>query len=137
GLLAICADEVRHMARYRALLEGLGCAVGDFPVRDWFWQRVATCATPVQFVALLGLGPEGGNLDHAARFAARFAAVGDHEAARAQEEIGRDEERHVRFAALWFRRFTGGLDFARWRAELPAPLTPTILRGPSIDRAAR
>ncbi|MEM7519239.1 MAG: DUF455 family protein, partial [Planctomycetota bacterium] len=46
GLASIACDEVRHMRMYRAHLRTLGFEFGDFPVRDWFWQRVPTCTTP-------------------------------------------------------------------------------------------
>lgn len=137
GLLKICRDEIRHLNLYRREVERLGFQVGDFPVRDWFWSRVRTCATPVQFVALLGLGLEGGNLDHAPRFSEWFRAAGDEAAARVQEVVAREEIGHVRFAAQWFAHWTGGLDFARWQQELPAPLTPALLRGRPINRTAR
>jgi len=137
GLVAVCRDEVRHMQLYGAELERLGHRLGDFPVRDWFWQRVASCTTPLQFVALMGLGLEGGNLDHAARYTEAFARAGDAQAARVQAIVGREEERHVRFAARWFSRWTGGLDFARWRQELPPPLSPKLMRGAVLARSSR
>lgn len=137
GLLAICKDEIRHMRLYQREVERLGHRLGDFPVRDWFWHRVATCTTPVQFVALMGLGLEGGNLDHAARYTAAFTAAGDLDAARTQATVGREEIAHVRFAAKWFAHWTGGVDFARWAGALPPPLSPRLLRGAVIDRQAR
>ncbi len=64
------------------------------------------------FVAALGIGLEGANLDHTARFAERFRAVGDEAGAALQERICAEEVPHVRFAASWF---------ARWRAmEAPS-----------------
>jgi uncharacterized ferritin-like protein (DUF455 family) len=137
GLLQICCDEIRHMGLYRAEIERLGFHLGAFPVRDWFWQRVTACATPVQFVALMGIGFEGGNLDHSARYVEAFAAAGDHQAARVQAIVGREEVGHVRFAARWFARWTGDLDFARWTRELPGALSPQLLRGRVLDRNAR
>lgn len=137
GLLRLCCDELRHARAYSQRIEALGAAVGSFPVRDWFWQRVASCATPLQFVALMGLGLEGGNLDHAARCAADFEAVGDAESAAVQRMVECEEIAHVRFAAHWFRVWTGALDFERWRAELVAPLTPSMMKGRVINRAAR
>ncbi len=137
GLLKVCRDEIRHMQLYQAQVERLGHRLGEFPVRDWFWQRVTTCSSPTQFVALLGLGFEGGNLDHADRFAAWFTEAGDHEAARVQTLVGREEIGHVRFAVAWFRRFTGGLEFTRWVAELPAPMSPKLLHGQPLNRHAR
>jgi len=137
GLMAICRDEVRHMGLYREHLRRLGHDFGDFPVRDWFWERVPTCLTPAAFVATMGIGFEGGNLDHAARFAIRLRAAGDERAADLQAFIGAEEEGHVRFAMRWFRRWTGNDDFGSWTNALPAPLSPMVMRGLPIDRPAR
>ena len=38
-----------------------------------------SAATPAHFCAVVGMGVEGGNLDHAKRFAERLRAVGDEE----------------------------------------------------------
>lgn len=137
GLLKIARDETRHMALYEERINSLGYRLGDFPVRDWFWERVPSAKTPEAFVAVMGIGFEGGNLDHAARFADRFRNIGDEAAARAIEIVGREEIPHVRFAVRWFSRFTGVLDFEAWRARLPAPLSPIVMRGAPLNRAAR
>jgi len=137
GLMAICDDELRHLRLYAARLEALGYPVGSFPVRDWFWERVPTCETPLAFVSLLGVGFEGANLDHAARFAEALRAAGDDQSAALQERVGREEIPHVRFAVTWFERWAGPLALDRWCAELPAPLTPILLRGKPLDRDAR
>jgi len=97
GLVRIALDEVRHMGLYAQQLERLGYGVGSFPVRDWFWERIPACTTPVSFVAAMGLGLESANLEHTASFAARFHAAGDEEAAHTQEIVGREEIAHVRF----------------------------------------
>jgi len=137
GLLGICRDELRHARMYRGQVERLGARWGDFEVRDWFWERFAACRTPLEFVALMGLGFEGGNLDHGALWAERLRAAGDEEAARCVDAVGEDEVEHVAFARRWFERFAGGFDFDRWRAALPPPLTPSVLRGRPIASAAR
>jgi len=79
------------MAMYAAHILRLGHRFGDFPVRDWFWERVPSCRAPSQFVAVKGMGFEGGNLDHAERFAHRFDAVGDHEGARIQRIVAHED----------------------------------------------
>ena len=137
GLLRICLDEVRHMGLYRRHIEALGFAVGDFEVRDWFWERVPLAPDPAAFVAVMGLGFEGGNLEHARAFAERFRAAGDEEGARIQELVGREEVAHVRFGAEWFRRLRGELTFEAWCAALPPPLSPMLMRGLPLDREAR
>ena len=137
GLLGVCRDELKHMGLYAQRIEELGFRYGDFPVNDWFWQRVPAAATPVQFVALLGLGFEGGNLDHTERFAERFERVGDERSAALQRLVGEEEVRHVAFAAHWFKTWTSGLRFDDWIGQLPAPLSPMVMRGTPLNRAAR
>ncbi|MET0283801.1 MAG: DUF455 family protein [Polyangiales bacterium] len=137
GLLNICLDEARHMRLYAAHLRELGFEVGAFPVRDWFWERAPAARDALQFLALMGLGFEAGNLDHSVRYCAMFAEAGDLQAAALQELVGIEERSHVAFAAHWFRELSGGLDFAGWCAALPAPLSPMVMRGKPLAREAR
>jgi uncharacterized ferritin-like protein (DUF455 family) len=137
GLVHIARDEIRHMHMYAGALAQLGHDVGDFPVRDWFWERVPACGSPTAFVAVMGLGFESANLDHSAAFAARFRAAGDETSARLQEIVGKEEIAHVRFAVTWFETFTGGLEFQAWVRALPSPLSPVLMKGASLARAAR
>jgi uncharacterized ferritin-like protein (DUF455 family) len=137
GLIGICHDEIRHMQLYAAEIRHLGFGVGDFPVRDWFWQRVPSARTPAAFVAVMGLGFEAGNLDHTQRFAQQFRALGDERGASMQELVAHEEIAHVAFAAHWFRHFAGELSFLRWCDALPAPLSPMVMRGEPLAREAR
>jgi uncharacterized ferritin-like protein (DUF455 family) len=139
GLLGVARDEIRHMALYEEQLAALGHAYGSFPVRDWFWERVPGAGTPLGFVATFGMGLEGANLDHTARFADRFRAIGDEAGAALQERIGAEEVAHVRFALHWFERYSGvtAPSLARWAEELPPPLSPLLMRGAPIHRRAR
>jgi uncharacterized ferritin-like protein (DUF455 family) len=138
GCLRLCQEELAHLALYREHLAALGGAPGDFPVRDWFWERVPLVPDALAFVALLGLGFEGANLEHSARFAAWFRAAGDEAGARVLERVEQDEIAHVAFSRAWFERWSGApLDYERWRAALPAPLTPAVLRGLPLNRGAR
>lgn len=137
GLVRIAHDEIRHMHMYRAHIERLGHRVGDFTVRDWFWERVPTASDPASFVAVMGLGVESANLEHTASFAARFREVGDEEGARVQEIVGREEIAHVRFGARWFAHFRGAVTFDAWRRALPPPLTPLLMRGRPVQREVR
>ena len=135
GLLGVLCDELRHMALYDGHIERLGHRFGEFPIRDWFWDRLPACQTPRQFVACMGIGFEGGNLDHSARFADSFREAGDEAGAAIQERVGREEIGHVRFAAKWFREFGQDtrVDFDDWVAELPAPLSPMVMRGMPLN----
>lgn len=137
GLLNICLDEVRHMNMYAAQIEQLGFRVGEFPVRDWFWQRTPAARSPAEFVAVMGLGFEAGNLDHSARYVELFTQAGDRAAAALQARVGHEELAHVAFAAHWFRTFAGPLEFSRWLAQLPPPLSPMVMRGRPLARTAR
>ena len=137
GLLGVLGDEVRHMGLYQAYLTSLGFTYGSFPVRDWFWERVPRCPGPAHFAALMGIGFEGGNLDHTRRFAERLRAAGDERGAELEERIGQEEIPHVRFALSWFRHFAGGDSFAVWMSYLVPPLTPTVMRGAPINRQSR
>ncbi|MGK4007194.1 DUF455 family protein [Sorangium sp. So ce1036] len=155
GLVRIALDEVRHMRLYEGYLAAIGHRVGDFPVRDWFWSRVPAAASPAQFVAVMGMGLEGGNLDHTARFAERFRAIGDLDGAALTARICAEEIPHVRFGLRWFRRFTHGRegaahgregadrgapgpgDFDAWVRHIPPPLSPLLMRGDPMNRRDR
>ena len=137
GLLHICLDEVRHMNMYAAHIQQLGFALGSFAVRDWFWQRVPAAQSAAEFVAVMGLGFEAGNLDHSERYVAMFTEAGDLEAAALQATVGREELAHVAFGVHWFRVLAGALDFASWSSSLPLPLSPMVMRGRPLAREAR
>ncbi len=137
GLLAICLDEIRHMSLYAAHIRALGSQVGDFGIRDWFWKRVPSCASKIEFAAVMGMGLEAANLEYAPNFAARFRQAGDELGAQIQERIGAEEVAHVGFATRWFSRWTGGCDFDVWSRHLPAPLSPWVMHGQPIAGDAR
>ena len=44
---------------------------------------------------------------------------------------------HAAFAVHWFRRFVGEVSFEAWRAVLPPPLSPLLMRGEPLEREAR
>lgn len=136
GLAKICLDEVRHMNLYQDYLAELGCRYGDHPVRDWFWQRIPAAETPAHYVATMGIGFEGANLDHTVRFAERLRSVGDARGAAVQDIVREEEIPHVRFALHWFQRWVQG-DFARWAEHLPAPLSPWLMQGKPLNREDR
>ncbi|HET9953058.1 MAG TPA: DUF455 family protein [Polyangiaceae bacterium] len=137
GLLGICLDEIRHMAMYQAHIEALGYSIGAFPVRDWFWRRVPSCKVKQSYVALMGMGLEAANLDHAPSFAKAFRDAGDEEGARIQERVGKEELAHVSFATRWFKTWTGGCDFTTWSELLPPPLSPWLMRADPMATEAR
>jgi uncharacterized ferritin-like protein (DUF455 family) len=137
GLVGICLDEIRHMNLYRGHIEELGASIGAFGVREWFWKRVPSCKDPLAFVAVMGMGLEAANLEHAQNFAQRFRKAGDDVGALLQERIAKEEIAHVSFGARWFSRWTGNLDFTTWADALPPPLSPWVFRGEPLAREAR
>jgi len=137
GLLAICLDEIRHMNLYVEHIRALGSQIGEFGVRDWFWKRVPSCASKLEFVAVMGMGLEAANLEHAPNFAARFRLAGDERGAQIQERIAAEEVAHVGFATRWFVRWTGACDFERWSQQLPPPLSPWVMQGRPLAADAR
>jgi uncharacterized ferritin-like protein (DUF455 family) len=138
GLARIAEDETRHMRMYAEHIERLGFGVGDFPVRDWFWERVPASRDARAFVAVMGLGLESANLEHAEIFARKFREAGDEVGACVQERVACEEIAHVRFGVRWFVRFeSGALRFDAWERALPPPLSPMMMRGAPINRAAR
>jgi uncharacterized ferritin-like protein (DUF455 family) len=132
GLMRICRDEIRHMGLYEEHLGRLGYELGSFPVRDWFWERATTCPNIVSFLAFIGMGLEGANLEHTERFGGWFRAVSDERGAEIQDQVGREEVAHVRFATRWFRHFTGDVNFDEWLNALPPPISPLLLRGKKL-----
>lgn len=137
GLVRIALDEIRHMNMYREYIEALGYEVGSFGVRDWFWDRVPQCTSPSMFVATMGLGFEGANLDHAERFARMFDEAGDARGAALQRHVAKEEIGHVRFAAHWFATWNGELRFDTWSKALPKPLSPMVMKGDPLSHEAR
>lgn len=137
GLLRIALDEIRHCRLYADHIDRLGHALGEFPIRDWFWDRVPACNTPLQFVACMGMGFEAGNLEHSAKFAEAFRLAGDERGADIQDQVGLEEIAHVRFAVRWFREMKGELCFDAWLEELPPPLSPMVMRGIPLHRERR
>lgn len=125
------------MGMYAAQLSRLGFAFGDFPVRDWFWERAPHASAPEQFLALMGLGFEAGNLDHSERYEALFREADNEEIAALLRVVGDEEVSHVAFAVHWFTAFTGGLDFDTWCEALPSPLSPWVMRGRPLARDRR
>ena len=137
GLLRIVHDEVRHMGLYEERIHADGYEVGAFAVRDWFWDRIPTCQSKLQFVALMGMGLEAANLEHTQRFAQWFRSASDEASALVQDQVGQEEIAHVRFSNRWFATCTGGVTFERWKASLPAPLSPLLMRGKTLSEERR
>jgi uncharacterized ferritin-like protein (DUF455 family) len=138
GLLAILADEQRHLALYCERLAAHGVELGDQPVTGHFWNKLDHLTGPCEFVCAMNLTFENANLDFANDYAAAARAAGDEPTAAALAQVHADEIRHVRFGWIWLRRLTGDRD--PWQAYLDhvrPPLGPARARGARFDRDAR
>jgi uncharacterized ferritin-like protein (DUF455 family) len=138
GLLAILADEQRHLALYCERLAAHGIGFGDLPVTGHFWNKLDHLAGPCELVCTMNLTFENANLDFANDYAAAARAAGDEATARAIEQVHADEIGHVHFGWVWLRRLAAGRD--PWQAYLDhvrPPLGPARARGARFDREAR
>ncbi len=86
----------------------------------------------------MGVGLEGGNLDHGARFATMLEEAGDPEAAAVERRVTSEEIAHVRFAVQWLDKLGAPVSsLAALESLLPPPLSPLVLRGRPLAREAR
>jgi uncharacterized ferritin-like protein (DUF455 family) len=139
GCLRVLADEQRHLAAYVGRVESLGGRFGDHPVSGHFWRKAGATATPLSFVATMGLTFENANLDFAAELAAAARAARDEATARVLERVHADEVLHVRFAWEWLLRWKrdGESPWDAYRRAVVPPLGPSRARGAAFDAAAR
>lgn len=138
GLVAILADEQRHLGLYRARLAALGTAFGDLPVTGHFWNKLDHLGTPLAFVCAMGLTFENANLDFAGDYAAAARACGDEATAAALLQVHEDEIAHVHFGWIWLQKLAGDRDpWEAYTANVRHPLGPRRARGAVLDRDAR
>jgi len=138
GLLAILAEEQRHLELYLGRLAAHGVAFGDQPVTGHFWNKLDHLRGPCEFVCAMNLTFENANLDFAGDYAAAARAAGDEASALALEQVHADEIRHVHFGWVWLRRLTPDLDpWQSYLAHIRPPLGPARARGARFDREAR
>ncbi|MBP6628501.1 MAG: DUF455 family protein [Kofleriaceae bacterium] len=138
GLVAILADEQRHLALYRSRLHAHGVEFGDFPVTGHFWGKLDAMATPLAFSCAMGLTFENANLDFAQEYAQAARAVGDDATADVLDQVHADEIRHVRFAFTQVGRLAP--DRSPWQVycdTVQFPLGPARARGLTFDADAR
>lgn len=138
GLVAILADEQRHMQLYMDRMAAHGVAFGDYPVSGHFWNKLDHLTTPLEFVCAMGLTFENANLDFAGDYATAAREAGDHETARILGIVHDDEIAHVHFGYVWLKRFAGEGDaWQSYLANVKFPLGPKRARGARFDREAR
>lgn len=138
GLVAILADEQRHLGLYDARLHALGTRFGDQPVTGHFWGKLDHLGSPLAFVCAMGLTFENANLDFASDYAAAARACGDHETAAALDQVHADEIAHVHFGWVWLGKLAPGRDpWEVYTSTVKFPLGPRRARGAVLDREAR
>jgi uncharacterized ferritin-like protein (DUF455 family) len=139
GVAETLGDEQRHLALYLARMADLGLGFGEVPVTDYFWAQSTWWRTPLDYVAALSLGFEGGNLDRAPIYEDLFRAAGDEPTAALMRRVHDDEVGHVRFGLLWLRRWKdpARTDFEVFAEHLRWPLRPSRTRGPVVRRSSR
>jgi uncharacterized ferritin-like protein (DUF455 family) len=139
GLAAILVEEQRHTRMYRARLAAAGAELGDYPVHGYFWTKVETFSSPIDFICAMSLTFENANLDHTVDYAAAARRAKDEKTAAVIDQVHADEVEHVRFGWRWLQLFKGEGESA-WQAyerSLTWPLRAARARGRSFDRAGR
>jgi uncharacterized ferritin-like protein (DUF455 family) len=139
GLVAILADEQRHLALYCDRLAAHGVAFGDHPVTGHFWNKLDHLTTPLAFVCAMGLTFENANLDFAGDYAMAARGCGDEATAAALDIVHADEIAHVHFSWVWLRRLgaEGADPWETYLSNVQFPLGPRRARGARFDREAR
>ncbi len=138
GLLAILADEQRHLQLYLDRLHALGHQFGDFTVTGHFWNKLDDYRTPLHFLCAMGLTFENANLDFAQEYANAATEIGDHETAAVLQRVHDEEIAHVHFAWVWLQKLSPATDaWETYVAHLEHPLGPHRARGKTFDREAR
>lgn len=130
GLLKILQDEQRHTRMYIARLEAHGGRFGRFPVSGYFWSKVESLETPLDFICAMSLTFENANLDHTTESAAAARRGKDPKTAAVIDQVHRDEIEHVRFGWTWLQIFKQEEESA-WDAyarSLSWPLRPVKAR---------
>ena len=125
GLVAILADEQRHMQLYLDRLAAHGHTFGDFAVTGHFWHKLDDYRSPTHFVCVMGLTFENANLDFCCEYATAATAAGDHDTARVLQQVHDEEISHVHFGWVWLHKFA--------QLELqPQPAAPTAATAPPV-----
>ena len=138
GLVAILADEQRHLGLYEARLHALGLSFGDLPVTGHFWGKLDHLGTPLDFVCAMGLTFENANLDFAGDYATAARACGDLDTAAALDQVHTDEIAHVHFGWVWLAQLAPDRDpWEVYTSTVKFPLGPKRARGAVLVREAR
>lgn len=136
--LATLADEQKHFQLYLKRMNQLGVEFGDYPLNDFFWDKMVNTQSPAQFTSLLSLTFESANLDFSLYYCNLFEELGDTETAEIMRIVHRDEINHVKAGVYWMNRWRE--DQSLWDyyiKNLPDLITPARARAMVFDRRAR
>jgi len=98
GLARQCADEARHTAMFRKVLEQKGGRVGEYPVLNFQYRIIAKIPTLVGRFTVQNRSFEAGGIDAVEFGIAKAREEGDSVLAELFESQLADEILHVRFA---------------------------------------
>ncbi len=104
GLARQCADEARHMLRYKSLLESRGGHVGQYPVMNFQYRIVQKIDSVIGRLAVQNRTFEADGLDAAVHAEREARQAGDNELADVYDAQAADEVMHVGYANAWIRQ---------------------------------
>jgi len=142
GLLRTLAEEQAHLRLYLDRLAALGQRLEDHALSDYFWKLApqidAHPAGPRAFLAAMGLTLEQANLDFSLLYRDAFAEVGDAATAAVLQRVHDDEVGHVKLAAVWIRRLSGGKsDLEAYLESVPFPLCAARAKARKFSASSR
>jgi uncharacterized ferritin-like protein (DUF455 family) len=136
--LATLADEQKHFCLYLKRMNDFSVQFGDYPLNDFFWDKMVNINNQADFTALLSMTFEAANLDFSLYYANLFEELGDHETSEIMRIIHRDEITHVKAGVYWMNKWRD--DQSLWEyylTHLPALITPARAKGMIFDRKGR
>lgn len=137
-LVATLADEQKHFSLYCERMNDFGVNFGDFPINDFFWDKMQFVKTRSEFSSLLSLTFESANLDFSLYYSKLFRSLGDESTAKILEEVYRDEIRHVGAGVHWMNQWRGDKSLWDYYLEnLPQLVTPARAKGMEYDHQSR
>jgi len=143
GWLAALVDEQRHCRLYLDRLRGLGSALDEHILSNYFWKHVpaisASTHGPRAFLCAVGLTLEQANLDFSLLYRDAFREAGDEASARACQTVHDEEIGHVGLAATWMARLGDPQqsETERYLEAVPFPLSAARAKARRFDAASR
>lgn len=141
GFLQALAEEQAHLRLYIDRMQAHGCAFGDVPLSDHFWNHADAIAEkgPLGFLSAMGLTFEQANLDFSLLYRDAFRNAGDEESATVCQQVHDDEIRHVALAITWVRKLKdpSETDEDAYKRTVPFPLSAARAKGRRFEVGPR